>query len=312
MESSARILVTGATGFVGRVLCTEALRRGMTVRAAVREGSVPGCECAPLPGLSAAADWTAALAEVSTVIHLAARVHVMQESAADPLAEFRKTNVEGTERLARQAARNGVKRLVFVSSIKVNGEATEGDARFAECSPASPRDAYGLSKWEAEQALWRVAADTGLEVVVVRPPLVYGPAVKGNFAAMLAVLRRRIPLPFASIRNARSLLYVGNLADALLLCATHPSAARNTYLVSDGEDISTPDLLRRLGQAMGKPARLLPCPVALLEAMGRLTGKTAQVERLIGSLRVDSGKIRREVGWSPPYSIAAGLQATVG
>lgn len=309
---SGRILVTGANGFVGRVVCAEALRRGLPVRAAVRDGAAPeGCERALVGGLSAGTDWAAALTGVSTVIHLAARVHVMSENAADPLAEFRRVNVDGTEKLARQAAQCGVKRLVFVSSIKVNGEATEGDARFTESDPEVPQDAYGLSKWEAEQALWRVAAETGLEIVVVRPPLVYGPEVKGNFAAMLAVLRRGIPLPLASVRNARSLVYVRNLADALLLCATHPAAARQTYLVSDGEDLSTPDLLRRLGLAMGKPPRLLACPPVLLKMMGRLVGRGAQIERLLGSLRVDSGKIRRELGWTPPCPVAEGLKATV-
>lgn len=179
--SQGRFLVTGASGFVGRALCAELVRRGLPVRAAVREGAVPeGCERVRVNGLSDVTDWTAALAGVSTVIHLAARVHVMKENAADPLAEFRNVNVAGTERLACQAAECGVRRLVFVSSVKVNGEATEGDTRFSESDPPSPQDAYGVSKWEAEQALWRIAGETGLEIVVVRPPLVYGPGVKGT------------------------------------------------------------------------------------------------------------------------------------
>lgn len=310
--SQGRILVSGASGFVGRALCAELVRRELPVRAAVREGTVPeGCECVRVNGLSDGADWAPALAGVSTVIHLAARVHVMNENAADPLVEFRNVNVAGTERLARQAAECGATRLVFVSSVKVNGEATEGDMRFSESDPPAPQDAYGLSKWEAEQVLWRIAGETGLEVVVVRPPLVYGPGVKGNFAAMLAALRRGIPLPLASVRNARSLVYVGNLVDALLVCAMHPAAAMQTYLVGDGEDLSTPDLLRRLGWAMGKTQHLLPCPPALLRVMGTLAGRRAQIDRLLGSLRVDSGKIRGELGWSPPYSVAEGLKATV-
>jgi nucleoside-diphosphate-sugar epimerase len=260
--AQGRILVTGASGFVGRALCAALVGRGLPVRAAVRDTSegalLDGCECARIGGLSADTDWSPALAGVSTVIHLAARVHVMKGRAADPLAAFRTANVAGTERLARQAAECGARRLVFVSSIKVNGEATEGGTRFAESDPPAPQDVDGCSKWEAEQALWRIAEATGLEVVVVRPPLVYGPGVKGNFAALLAAL---------------GLVYVGNLVDALRCCATHPAAAMQTYLVSDGEDLSTPDLLRRLGLAMGRPARLLPCAPGLLKAIGALTAR---------------------------------------
>jgi len=310
-----RILVTGATGFVGRALCLELLRRGFAVRAAVRDtcgGDLPDeVECVGVGEIAPETDWSAALNGVSTVIHLAARVHVMNDQAADPMAEFRKVNAEGSEQLARQAAANGVKRLVFVSSIKVNGEMTEGEAKFSESDPPVPQDAYGRSKWEGEQALWRVAGETGLEGVVVRPPLVYGPAVKGNFATMLGALRRRLPLPLASVHNRRSLIYVGNLVDALIRCATHPAAAMQTYLVCDGDDLSTSDLLRRLGLAMGKPALLLPFPAGALRFVGKITGKSAAIGRLLGSLRVDDRKIRRELGWIPPYSVAEGLRATV-
>ena len=238
-------------------------------------------------------------------------------------------NVAGTENLARQAVRAGVRRLVYVSSIKVNGESTPLTTRsvaskippsppfakwggvgefFTENEEANPQDPYGISKWEAEQALHRVAAETGLEVVIVRPPLVYGAGVKGNFAQMLKVLSKGIPLPLASVQNLRSLIYVGNLVDALILCATHPAAAGQTYLVSDGEDISTSDLLRQLGAALGHPARLFSCPQALLKLAGRLTGRADQVERLLGSLRVDSSKIRRELGWIPPFTLEKGLK----
>jgi nucleoside-diphosphate-sugar epimerase len=200
--------------------------------------------------------------------------------------------------------------LVYVSSIKVNGEATNGVRKFSESDAPHPQDPYGISKMEAEEALHRVAAETRLEVVIVRPPLVYGAGVKGNFAQMLKVLAKGIPLPLASVNNRRSLVYVGNLVDALILCATHPAAVGQTYLVSDGEDVSTPDLLRQLGGAMGHPARLIPCPQALLRLGGRMAGKADQVERLLGSLQVDSGKIRRELGWMPPYTVSRGLQAT--
>lgn len=255
-------------------------------------------------------DWRDALQGVSAVIHLAARVHVMYESAVDPLAEFRKVNVEGTEHLARSAAAVGVKRLVYVSSIKVNGEETIGGQRYSEVSAPSPKDPYGVSKWEAEQALQRVAAETGLEVVIIRPPLVYGIGVKGNFAQMLSAVSKRILLPFAAVRNQRSLIYVGNLVDALISCAIHPAAAGKTYLVCDGEDISTPDLLNSLGGEMGRPARLIQCPMWLLSMMGKIAGRSDQLLRLMGSLQIDSHKIRTELNWKPPYRLQQGLQKT--
>ena len=306
------ILVTGASGFVGRRLCPEIINRGGRVRAALR---TPDWTCKDIESVNAGeidgqTNWREALRDVDVVIHLAARVHVMREGSHNPLEEFRRVNVAGTEHLARSAALNGVKRLVFASSVKVNGEATLDDIKFSESESSSPRDPYGISKWEAEQTLHRVAAETGMEIVILRPPLVYGPEVKGNFAQMLKALARGIPLPLASAHNLRSLLYVENLVDALLVCATHPAAAGQTYLVSDGEDVSTPDLLRKLGNAMKRPARLFPCPPALLKLAGRLIGRADQIERLLGSLRVDSGKIRRELDWKPPYSLQQGLQAT--
>lgn len=306
-----RLLVTGASGFVGRQLCAGLVRQGHMTRAAVRgEDSIDNCETIKVGEIDGNTRWENALCDVDVVIHLAARVHVMHDEAADPLAEFRRVNVAGTERLARSAAASGVKRLVYVSSIKVNGEATNEGSRFTEADPPCPQDPYGVSKYEAEQALHRIAAETGLEVVIVRPPLVYGPGVKGNFAQMLGVLAKRIPLPLASVHNLRSLVYVRNLADALIACATHPAGAGQTYLVGDGEGISTPGLLRQLGAAMGRPALLLPCPPALLKLAGRATGKADQIQRLLGSLQVDSGKIRRELDWTPPYPLQQGLRET--
>jgi len=234
----------------------------------------------------------------------------MHENAISPLEEFRKVNVEGAEHLARSAAAAGVKRLVYVSSIKVNGEETLRGVAFNELDESAPQDPYGISKWEAELALHRVAKETGLEVVIVRPPLVYGAGVKGNFVQMLKVLAKRVPLPFASVVNQRSLVYVGNLVDALIVCATHPAATGQTYLVSDGEDVSTPDLLRHLGFAMGRPARLFSFPPKFLIWAVASLGKAEQLKRLTGSLQVDSGKIRRELNWTPPYSLQQGLQAT--
>ncbi len=307
------VLVTGANGFVGRALCAELVERKYSVRGVVRDLSKRdenGCEVVKVTGIDAATKWTVAMKGVDTIIHLAARVHVMCDTVADPLVEFRRVNTAGTEHLARCAAASGVKRLLYVSSIKVNGESTHGDKKFTETDSPNPQDPYGVSKWEAEQALHRVADETGLEVVILRPPLVYGPSVKGNFAQMLAIVAKRIPLPFASINNHRDLLYVGNLADALITCATHPAAAGQTYLVCDGEDISTPDLLRQLGHGMGVSSRLFPCPPALLYFAGKLAGKSQQLERLLGSLQVDGDKIRRDLNWVPPYSLRQGLQAT--
>lgn len=308
-----RMLVTGASGFIGRTLCAELVRLEFLVHAALRDlvnFDIAGCEITKISGIDSKTDWCDALAGADVVFHLAARVHVMLDDASDPLEEFRRVNVEGTERLARAAAASGVKRLVYVSSIKVNGESTVSAQKFTETDVPSPLDPYGISKYEAEQALHRVAGETGLEVVIVRPPLVYGAGVKGNFAQMLKVLAMGIPLPFASVHNRRSLIYVGNLVDALILCATHPAAAGQTYLVSDGEDVSTSDLLRQLGVAIGHHARLFSCPQVLLKLAGHLAGKIDQIERLTESLQVDSSKIRRELGWVPPYTLQQGLQIT--
>lgn len=309
----ASILVTGSSGFVGQTLCAELVRRDYSVRAVLREParlSISGCEIARLSAITSSTDWTDALHGITTVIHLAARVHVMRDEAEFPLEEFRKVNLAGTERLARSAAASGVKRMVYVSSIKVNGEETIGGRSYSEQDLPTPQDPYGISKWEAELALHGVAKETGLEVVIVRPPLVYGAGVKGNFEQMLRTVARGVPLPLCSVRNQRDLIYIGNLVDALIACATHPAAAGQTYLVSDGESISTRDLLWRLANAMGIPSRTFPFPLYMLKVMGKMVGKSAQVQRLLGSLRIDSGKIRRELNWLPPYTMQQGLQVT--
>jgi nucleoside-diphosphate-sugar epimerase len=308
-----RILVTGASGFVGQALCAELVGRGYLVRAAIRTNAdlVPaGCEILQINNISASTDWSAALEDVDTVIHLAARVHVMRENLLNPLEEFRNVNVKGTEQLARAAAANGVTRFVYVSSVKVNGESTIDGERLNEASLPKPLDAYGRSKWEAEQVLHQIESQTGLGIVVIRPPLVYGPNVKGNFARMLEMLRQGIPLPLASVRNLRSLIYVRNLVDALIVCATTSKAVGNTYLVSDGEDMSTPDLLKYMGNAIDCPVRLFPFPLAFLNFIGRVIRRSNQVSRLVGSLRVDTSKIRNELGWIPPFSAQQGLHAT--
>ena len=310
-----RFLVTGANGFVGNYLCAELLRQGHSVRAAVRSASSPidnaeNAEVVVTGAIDGETNWADALRDVDTVIHLAARVHVMKDTAADPLAEFLKINLQGTANLAYQAAASGVKRLVYASSIKVNGEQTAETRPFVESDKPDPQDAYAASKWRAEQALQLVAQESGLEVVIVRPPLVYGPGVKGNFIKLLSTVGKGIPLPLASVRNKRSMIYLGNLVDALIACASHPDAAGKTYLVSDGEDISIPDLVRQLSTGLGKPARLFPLPVRLLRGLGRLFGKPEPVERIVGSLRVNNDLIRKELGWQPRFTLQQGLQET--
>ena len=311
------ILVTGANGFVGSALCRRLLKSGALVRGAVRDpakllpSGTPifgGLEWVALHDRSTEDEAIHALQGVQVVVHLAARVHVMTDDASDPLREFRQVNCVWTERLARAAASQGVHRFVYVSSIKVNGEQTV--IPFTERDPPKPQDPYGVSKWEAEQALARVSTQTGMETVVVRSPLVYGPGVRGNFLQLLNILRRGIPLPLASIRNKRSLVYLGNLVDALARCIQDPRAAGRTYLVSDGEDLSTPELVRRLGAAMGIKVCLWPCPTSFLYWMGQVSGKLGMIDRLVGSLQVNSSKIQTELDWHPPFTVDAGLSET--
>lgn len=307
-------LVTGATGFVGRALCAQLVRGGQRVRACARSQpsgfTMPGIEPVHTGDLSLQNDWSRLLAACDTVVHLAARVHVMRETVTDPLAEFRRANVAATERLATQAAAAGVRRLVYVSTIKVNGEHT-ADRPFSETDEPTPVDAYALSKWEAEQVLHRIAAESGLEIVIVRPPLIYGPGVKGNFLSLLRLVGSGLPLPFASCHNRRSLVGLNNFIDLLVQCVLHPAAAGQTFLVSDGEDLSTPELLRRMAQAFGKHACLLPVPAGWLQLAARLAGRTGVYERLCGSLQVDTGNTRRVLNWSPPQTVAAELMSTV-
>jgi nucleoside-diphosphate-sugar epimerase len=305
------VLVTGASGFVGRPLCAALSASGERVRACVRKADdkIAACEVFVLGEIGPDTDWDRALGGIQCVVHLAARAHMMDERAADPLAECRRVNVEGTRALARAAVRAGVRRLVYVSSIKVNGESTTEHA-FRESDEPRPQDAYGVSKWEAELALAEIAAGTSLETVVLRPPLVYGPHVKGNFLALLGAVHRGLPLPLDCVRNVRSLLYVGNLVSAIAAALTHPAAANRTFLVSDGEDVSSPQLVRQLAAAFGRPARLLPLPVPALRTLGVITGKAAAVARLTGSLQVDAGLLGRTLDWTPPFTLEAGLRAT--
>ncbi len=263
------------------------------------------------PGLGADSDWSSTLARVNIVVHTAARVHVMHDTAVDPLAEFRALNVAGTLAVARQAARAGVRRFVFLSSVKVNGEATVAGRRFAADDAPAPVDPYGVSKLEAEQGLFTLAAETGMEVVIIRPPLVYGPGVKANFLSMMRWLARGVPLPLGAVRhNRRSLVALDNLVDLIVTCLDHPAAVNQVFLAGDGEDLSTTDILRRLAAAMGVPARLLPVPVGVLEAVAALLGKRHVVQRLCGSLQVDISKTRRLLDWTPPVTVDEGLRRT--
>ena len=303
-----RVLVTGATGFVGRVLCPMLRSQDWDVVTASRRGSGQPREVI-VGEIGSHTNWRDALDGVDTIIHLAARVHVMQESERNPLDAFMKVNALGTERLARTAAEMGVKRLVLVSTVKVNGEATI-TAPFTEEMPPAPEDPYGQSKLEAEKALWKVAEETGLEGVVIRPPLVYGPGVKGNFQSLLGLVNSGLPLPLGNCDNRRSLVYVDNLSSALCLVAEHPEASGNIFLVSDREDLSTSDLIRRTAIAIGKRPRLFPFPHSLLLLAGLLTGKTAMIERLTGSLQIDPSKIVKELGWLPPFNVNEGLKRT--
>ncbi|MDQ6717856.1 MAG: NAD-dependent epimerase/dehydratase family protein [Gemmatimonadota bacterium] len=262
------------------------------------------------PELGENADWRVALGGVTTVVHTAARVHQMHDKAADPLAEFRAVNTLGTLALARQAAASGTQRFVFVSSIKVNGEETSPGAPFAADDPPSPRDPYGISKSEAEIALRELGRETGMEIVIVRPVLVYGNGVGGNFLTMLRWVARELPLPLGSVHNLRSIVARANLADLLATCVVHPAAANDIFLVSDDEDISTTELIRRLAAGMGKRARLIPVHPAALSAAARIAGKKDVAHRLLSSLQVDISKTRRILGWSPPVSSSMALAET--
>jgi len=303
------VLVTGASGFVGSIICQVLIERGIAVRRALglSGGALAHRDDRVIREPGEVANWSMAMKGVDSVVHLAARTHVMRDTAADPLAEYRRINVSGTQALAEAAQAAGVRRFIFLSSIKVNGGGTTLRP-YSETDAPCPEDAYGVSKREAELALRAAAAD--METVILRPPLLYGPGVKGNFLRLMRAIERGMPLPLGSIHNHRSLLYVGNLVDAIMLSLDHPAAAGQTYLVADNEGISTPELIRAIAAAMHRPARLLPLPLPLLRFAGAITDKSAAVSRLLGSLQIDSNKIRRELGWQPRYTLTEGLSQT--
>lgn len=307
------ILITGATGFVGQACCQEVCRLGYRVRGAVRKRTdiLPsGVEGIQVGEIDSKTDWKTALLGIDTVIHLAARVHVMHEQSQDALTEFLEVNLNGTTNLARQAAISGVKRFIYLSSIKVNGEYTSNTEPFNEYSVPNPQDAYANSKWQAEQALQLISQETGMEVVILRPPLVYGPKAKANFATLLKTIDLGIPLPLKKIQNSRSLIYLGNLVDAIIASVKIPAAAGQTYLLSDDEPVSTPGLIQKIAEALNRPSRVFPMPIVLMKFIAKLFGKTAAVDRLIQSLVVDSSKIRKQLAWQPPYTMSQGLQVT--
>lgn len=304
-----RVLVTGANGFVGRGVVRTLMSEGRDVVAAVRtrDARVPANVETRMVSDLTSADWRPVLVDVSHVVHLAARVHIRQETAADPVLEFRKANVEGTARLARQAVEAGVRRLVYVSSIKVNGEL----GTFSETSVVAPADPYGLSKWEAEECLRRLAAETALDVVILRPPLIYGPGVGGNLGALMRLIERGVPLPFARIDNRRSLVGLANFADLVNTVLDHDKAGGEVFLVSDGEDLSTPDLVRRIAAAMKRAPRLFPVPTSWLRLAAKIVSRQDEAQRILGSLQIRTAKVSELLDWRPPMSIDEGMHDAV-
>lgn len=308
---SQRILVTGASGFIGRALVARLLSDGHRVRAAVRTPDPElAVEQVRTGDLGPDTDWADAVAGCDTIVHAAARVHVLRERAAAPLAEFRRANVQGTLQLARHAAAAGVRRFVFLSSIKVNGEETQPGRPFRSGDAPAPVDAYGLSKLEAEDGLHRIAAETGMQFTIVRPPLVYGPGVKANFLALMRALHRGVPLPLGAIDNRRTLVALDNLVDLIALCVVHPAAADSVFLAGDAEDLSTTELARRLAAALGVRPRLWPVPARLLETGARLFGAGALAHRLCRWLQIDASAARERLGWSPPVGVNEALRLT--
>ena len=304
------LLITGGTGFVGQHLVSALIQRNLPYQIAVRTqaGNSAHPECISVGNINALTAWSQALEGVTDVVHFAARVHITQETSKDAYAAFRAVNTEGTLHLARQAAAAGVRRFIFLSSIKVNGEGKP--QAYLETDTPAPEDAYAASKWEAEQGLWKISADTGMQMVILRIPLVYGPGVGANFLQLFQTVNKGWPLPLGGIANRRSLLYVGNLVDAMLVALEHPDAANKLYLLSDGQDVSTSQLVERMAQALNKTPRLFSLPQGMLRLAASVLGKSSAVDRLYGSLYLDSAKIRQELSWTPPFSMQQGLAET--
>ncbi len=309
-----KILVTGANGFIGRPLCNTLLARGFSVRGTTRlydkSFRVPNVDFFAVGNVGAHTDWQGVLEGIDTVVHLAAKVHTASAKDRRKLEEFIEVNTRGSEQLARSAAKAGVHRFIYLSTVKVNGEET-GRGIFAESDTPNPTGPYAISKCKAEQALFHVAEETGIETVVLRPPLVYGPGVRANFLKLIDIVTQNVYLPFGLIDNCRSFVYVGNLIDAITTCITHPNAPAETFFVSDDKGASTPDVMRMIASAMRKDLRLVPLPPLLLGIMGSLIGRGAEVKRITGSLRITNDKIRNILGWKPPFTLEEGIYETV-
>jgi nucleoside-diphosphate-sugar epimerase len=287
--------------------------RGWKVRASVRSRekikSLPKeIQILETGSIGPDTQWAHALDNVDSVVHLAGRVHVMEDSSSDPLSEYRIVNTAGTEKLARSAASSGVRRFIFMSTVKVNGEGR--GIPYCEDDIHGPSDPYSISKWEAEKIIKAIANETGIETVIIRAPMVYGPEVKANFLRLLKAVDRGIPMPVAGINNKRSMIYLGNLVDSIIACIDHSETAGQTYLVSDGEDISTPELIRQIAESLGKPAKLFYLPLFMLSLAGMITGNSHAIGRLTGSLTVDTSKIKKKLNWNPPFTLAQGLKQT--
>jgi len=307
-----RCLVTGAAGFVGAPLVERLHRERICDVTATTRSANPAfpLDVRHVPvDITETTEWTAALQGIDVIVHLAARVHIMNDKSSDPLADFRRVNTASTLNLAGQAARAGVKRFVFISTIKVNGE--ENDRPFRHDDQPKPIDPYGISKMESEIGLREIAALTGMEVVIVRPPLVYGPGARGNFALLVGLVRKKLPLPFASLKNRRTLVAVQNLVDLIITCMQHPAAAGETFLAGDGEDLSTRGLIEGIAAGLGVKPALLPFPPSLMHMAARITGKEAVFQRLCGSLQVDISHARDVLGWSPVVTPHEGLKLAV-
>jgi nucleoside-diphosphate-sugar epimerase len=309
-----KILISGASGFIGKALCKKMLRKGWEVRGAVRFEKLmhnlpDGVKPVFIGSIGPNTEWGRATSNIDMVVHLAAQVHKIRNDSKDPFSEYRCVNVEGTKFLARAAADNGIKRFVYLSTVKVNGEGKT--TSYNEKDKPEPIGPYAVSKWESENVLHAIGYETDLEVVIIRSPLVYGPRVKANFLRLLKVIDRGIPLPLASVNNRRSLIYLENLVDAIITCIKHPKATGQTYLVSDGKDVSTPELIRLISKAMGRKSQLFPLPPIMLKTIGKIASRSAEIDRLIGSLCVETCKIRTMLGWNPPYTPEEGIRKTV-
>ena len=303
------ILITGASGFVGQTLLCQLRAKGIACKEAVRNAD--NGHSIAIGSIDETTDWHAALEGIDVVVHLAARTHIMSDEAVDPLKEYRAVNTQGTLKLARQAATKGVKRFVFVSSVKVNGETTTSRQPFTEHLLPAPCDPYGISKKEAEDGLRIIASETGMEVVIIRPPLVYGPGVKANFLGLLKLADTGLPLPFASIQNKRSMIYVENLVDFIFECISHLAAANQTFLVSDGQDVSLSELIHTMRLFFGRPVRLFPVPVFVFRCVAELSRKSSLMDKLVGDLQVDSSKARNLLNWNAPFPLDQSIEKTV-